>query len=52
MFPSHHRLGNPVRRLEDTLRRSDVDPDDFAAKHILFQEPGQTPDYIKEILKG
>ena len=26
--------------------------DDFAAKHILFQEPGQTPDYIKQILKG
>ena len=24
----------------------------FAAKHILFQEPGQTPDYIKQILKG
>ena len=26
--------------------------DDFAAKHILFQEPGQTPDYIRQILKG
>ena len=26
--------------------------DDFAAKHILFQEPGQTPDYIEAILLG
>ena len=26
--------------------------DDFAAKHILFQEPGQTPDYIEQILRG
>ena len=26
--------------------------DDFAAKHILFQDPGQVPDYIKQILKG
>ena len=26
--------------------------DAFAAKHILFQEPGQTPDYIKQILQG
>ena len=26
--------------------------DVFAAKHILFQEPGQTPDYIEQILRG
>ena len=26
--------------------------DDFTAKHILFQEPGQTPDYIEAILRG
>ena len=25
--------------------------DDFAAKHILFQQPGQTPDYIEQILR-
>lgn len=26
--------------------------DDFAAKHILFQEPGQPPDYIEQILRS
>ena len=25
--------------------------DDFTAKHILFQEPGQSPDYIEQILR-
>ena len=59
------RSGNPNVQLdsfivsatsyEDLWRRYDDENwtrDDFAAKHILFQEPGQTPDYIKQILKG
>ena len=59
------RSGNPNAQLdsfivsatsyEDLWRRYDDGNwtrDDFAAKHILFQEPGQTPDYIKQILKG
>ena len=59
------RSGNPNVQLdsfivsatsyEDLWRRYDDGNwtrGDFAAKHILFQEPGQTPDYIKQILKG
>ena len=59
------RSGNPSAQLdsfivsatsyEDLWRRYDDGNwtrDDFGAKHILFQEPGQTPDYIKQILKG
>ena len=58
------RSGNPsvqldsfivsATRYEDLRKRyqGEWTRDDFAAKHILFQEPGQTLDYIEQILRG
>ena len=58
------RSGNPEVKLDsfivsatryEDLRKhyeGEWTRDDFAAKHILFQEPGQTPDYIEQILRG
>ena len=58
------RSGNPkvqldsfiisATRFEDLQARYDGTwtRDEFAAKHILFQEPGQAPNYIKQILQG